>query len=105
MLTLGPHLFHKYSNPSKNFQTVFLLARVLPLVKISAILTHTEGVRAQKPTEKYYFVDAEAIRKTLKIFNLTTTNAILTRLTTIIYLHESVNRKAFRARNSFFGLI
>ena len=62
MLTLGPHLFRKYSNPSKIFQTVFLLARVLPLVRISTILTHIEGVRAQKPSEKCYFVDAEAIR-------------------------------------------
>ena len=40
----------------------------------------------------------------LEIFNLTTTNAILMKLTTIIYLHESVNRKALRARNSFFWL-
>ena len=33
-------------------------------------------------------------------FNLATTNAILLKLTTIMYLHESVNRKALRARNS-----
>ena len=37
VLTLGPSLFHKYSNPSNVFQTVILLARELPLVKISAI--------------------------------------------------------------------
>ena len=100
MLTLGPSLFHKYSNPSKNFQTVFLFARVLPLVKNSAILDHVGGVRAQKPPKKDYFVDAESVR-----ICDTDTNAILMKLTTIMYLHESVNRKALRARNSFFGLI
>ena len=47
-------------------------------------------------------MDAELVRKTLKIFNLTTTNTILMKLTTIMYLHESVNRKPRRARNSVF---
>ena len=104
VLTVGLPLFHKYSNPSKNFQTVFLFARVLPLVRISAILDHIGGVRTQKPSWKGYFVDAESVRKMLEIFNLTTTNAILMKLTTIMYLHESVNRKAPRVRNSFFWL-
>ena len=45
------------------------------------------------------------VGKTFKIFNLTTTNDILMKLTTIMYLHESVNQKAPRARNSAFGLI
>ena len=49
-------------------------------------------------------MNAESVRKTLEIFNLTTTNAILMKLTTIMYLHESVNRKALRIRNSFFWL-
>ena len=70
-LTLGLPLFHKYSNPSKNFQTVFLFARAIPLVRISAILNHIGGVRAQKPSKKGYFEDADSVRKTLKIFNLT----------------------------------
>ena len=47
-------------------------------------------------------LNAESVRKTLEIFNLTTTNAILMKLTTIMYLYESVNRKALRVRNSFF---
>ena len=48
-------------------------------------------------------MDAESVRKTLKTFNLTTTNAILMKLSTIImYLHESINRKPLRARNSVF---
>ena len=42
------------------------------------------------------------VRKTLKTFNLTTTNAIMMKLATIIYLHESVNRKPLRAKNSIF---
>ena len=83
---------------------MFLFDRVLPLLRISAILDHIGGVRAQKPPKKGYFVDAESVRKTLEIFNLTTTNAILMKLTTIMYLHESVNRKAIRVKNSFFWL-
>ena len=47
-------------------------------------------------------MNAESVRKNLKTFNLTTTNAILMKLTTIMYLHESVNRKPLRARNSVF---
>ena len=80
-------------------------ARVLPLVRILAILHHTEGVRVQTPPKKGSFVDAESVRKILEIFNLTTTNAILMKLTAIMYLYESVNRKALKARNSFFCLI
>ena len=48
-------------------------------------------------------MDAELVRcKTFKTFNLKTANAILMKLTTIMYLHESVNRKPPRARNSVF---
>ena len=49
-------------------------------------------------------MDTESLRKTLEIFNLTTTNAILMKLTTIMYRHESLNRIALRDRN-FFGSI
>ena len=49
-------------------------------------------------------MDAESVCKILEIFNLTTSNAILMKLTTIMYLHESINRKTVRARNSFFWL-
>ena len=45
VLTLGPSLVHKYSNPSKNFQTVFLFARVLSPVRLSIILDHIGGTR------------------------------------------------------------
>ena len=60
-------------------------------MRISAILDHIEGVRAQKRPKKEYFVDAESVRKTLEIFNLATTDAMLMKLTTITYLHKSVN--------------
>ena len=52
-------------------------------------------------------MDIESVRKILEIFNLATTNVILMKLTTkltLMYFHESVNRKALRARNLFFWL-
>ena len=103
MLTLGPSLFHKYLNLSKKFQTLSLFAEVLPLVRISAVLDHIGGVRAQKPPKKDYFKDAESVPKTYKIFNLTTQNAIPMKLTTIMYLHESVHLFFF-IKNSFLTL-
>ena len=42
------------------------------------------------------------VHKTLKTFNLTTTNAIAMKLTTIMYLRENVNRKPFGAKNLAF---
>ena len=63
-------------------------------------MTKLEGVRAQKPLKKGHFVDAELVRKTLKNVNLTTTNAILMKLSTIMYLHEGVNRKTLEAKSS-----
>ena len=58
-------------------------------MRISAILEHIGRVKTQKPSKKV---------------NFTTTNAILMKLTTVMYLHESVNRKALRATNAFFWL-
>ena len=50
-------------------------------------------------------MEAESTRKTLKTFNLTTTNAILMKLTTIMYLYESdrkpVRKSAFFWRNVY----
>ena len=70
MLILGEYIFHKYSNSLKNFQTVFFSATVLPPVRVSAMLDHVGGVKAQKPPRKGYFVDGELVRKTLEILNL-----------------------------------
>ena len=100
--TFGPSLFHKNSDPSIFFQTMFLFVRVLVLVRISTILDYIWGSKGQKPPKKGHFMDTELVRKTLKTFNLTTTNAILMKLTTIMYLRESVNRKPLRARSSVF---
>ena len=50
-------------------------------------------------------MDAESVRKTWKIYNLTTANVTLMRLTTIIYLHESVNQNQKEPDFSFFDLI
>ena len=46
----------------------------------------------------------ESVSKTLEVFNLTTKNAILMKLTMVMYLHESVNRKALGVKNLFFWL-
>ena len=79
---------------------MFLFARVLPLVRISAILEFIWVSKGLKTFQNRPFhMDAELVRKTLKTFNLTTTNDILMKLITIIYLHESINLKPLRARN------
>ena len=52
-------------------------------------LTRFGGVMAKKPpksTQKWYFL---LIGKHLKLNNLTTTNAILMKLTTLMYLHDT----------------
>ena len=55
VLTVGLPLFHKYSNPSKNFQTVFLFARALPVVRISAMLDHIWESKGPKASQKEPF--------------------------------------------------
>ena len=47
------------------------------------------GVRAKNLPKKGHFIDAESVRKTLKIYYLTSKNAILIKLTTIMYLYET----------------
>ena len=71
-------------------------------MRISAILDHNGEVRAQKLPKKGYFVDVESVHKTSEIINLTITNAILMKLTTIMYLHESVNRKLLESEIHFW---
>ena len=60
------------------------------------------GLRAQNLLRKGYFMDAESIHKTLKALNLRTTNAILMKLTAIMYLHWSINGKPLRSKNPVF---
>ena len=102
-LTFGLSLFHKNSNPSKNLQRNFWFARKLPLVRISVILDYMWGSKGPNTYQKGP-LDAESVRKMWKIFNLTNTNALLMKLSTIIYLHESVNRKTLRTINSVFWI-
>ena len=52
---LGPSLFHENSNPSSFFQTIFLFARVRPLVRISAILDLIRGSKCPKTSQKGLF--------------------------------------------------
>ena len=60
------------------------MSMIVPLLRILVILDPYFGrVRAQKRPKKGHFVDAESVRKTLKNFNLATTNAIRMKLTTI----------------------
>ena len=65
---------------------VCLIGR-LPLVKISAKLNNIWESRTQNPLQRDPLIDAESIRKTLKVFNFTTTKAILMKLITDIYLN------------------
>ena len=51
-------------------------------------IKHIWGIKGKKTPKKGHFMDAESVRKTLKIYNLTTKNAILIKLTRILYLHK-----------------
>ena len=46
---------------------------------------------AQKPSKRGHFMDAASTQKHLKIYNLTTTNTTLMKLTNIMYLHKMFN--------------
>ena len=88
----------------KNFKKCFCFLEYYLWWEFRQYWTIFGGVRAQKPPKKGHFVDAESVLKTLKVFDLTNTNSILMKLTTIMYLHERVNRKALWARNSVLWL-
>ena len=45
-------------------------------------------VRTQKPPKRGHFMNAKLVSKMFKIFNLTTTNVIVMKLTTIMYLYD-----------------
>ena len=82
--------FLKNSNLGKNIQSVFFFANILSLLRISPKLDPLGDERPKK-TQKGHFMGAEWVPKTWKIFNLTTTNAILRKLTMTLYLHSSFN--------------
>ena len=52
MLSFGLSLLHKNSNPSKIFETSFLFARVLPLVRSLAILDYIKESKDQNISQK-----------------------------------------------------
>ena len=74
-------------------------------------------VRTQKPPKRGHFMNAKLVSKMFKIFNLTTTNVIVMKLTTIMYLYdifswtknwgvthiasEKVNKKSLRMSQQF----
>ena len=76
--TLGLSFF---LNPSKNFQTMFLFARVLPLMRILTKLDHIWGCKDPKSSREEPFHGCWIARQNFDIFNLTTANAILMKLT------------------------
>ena len=49
------------------------------------------GPYLEEKAPENHLMKAELVRKVLKDFKLTTTNAILIKLTTIMYLHEIFN--------------
>ena len=63
----------------------------LPLVEIQQTQVIFAVERAQKPPKRDHFMDTALPRKHLKIYNLTTTNATLMKLTIIMYLHMIFN--------------
>ena len=83
--------FLKNPNLGKIFQTVFLSSNILSLVKISPKSYNLWWMKGLRKPQKGHFMGAEWVPKTWKIFNLTTTNAILMKLTTISYPHCTFN--------------
>ena len=63
----------------------------LPLVEISANWSHICGRKGPETPKRGHFMDAASPQKHLKIYNLTTANATLIKLTTIMYLHKTFN--------------
>ena len=101
--TLDLYLF--YESLSFFSNNVFFLPEYYLWWEFRQYWTIFGRLRAQKPSKKDHFMDAKSVRKTLKSFNLTTSNAVMMKLTTVMYLHESVKRKPLRAKNSIFGVM
>ena len=80
------HLIVKYCS-----ETVFVLWKIYLWLKFQQTGDKFAGERAQKPPKKDYFMDAASPRKHLKIYNLTTTNGALMKLTIIMNLHKTFN--------------
>ena len=72
-------------------ETVFVLQKTYLWSKFQQTRFIFEGERDQKLPKRGHFMAAALPRKHLKIYNLTTTNATLMKLTTIMYLHKTFN--------------
>ena len=72
----------------RDFSNSVCLIGRLTLVKISTRLNNIWESKAQKPPKRNHSMDAESIRKTLKIFNFTNSNAILMKITADMYLNK-----------------
>ena len=93
--------------------TLSLSYERIPLVKIPAKLSDMwgwEGVETPPSSKKKkkkmgLFHGSWIGTRTLKICNLTTSNATLTKLPSIMYIHESVNEKPLKMNQKikFFG--
>ena len=88
---LAIYRFRKNLDFSKILKIQFFLLEYYTWWKFHQNWTTFEEVRAQKAPKKGHFMDAEPVRKTLKICNLTTANAIFMKLTTIMYLCDTFN--------------
>ena len=104
---LNPALF-----PAKNIPNSAKINRIFPdkgMEDRALSLTYLDSPMGEwgaknLPKSTFLYIDAESVRKNMKIFNSTTANAIQMKHTTIMYLHESVNQKPLRARNLVFRL-
>ena len=89
--------FGYVSFPLKHFilkdcsETAFLLWETYLWLKFQQTRAIFGRERAQKTPKRSHFMGAASSWKQLKIYNLTTTNPILMKLTTIIYLHKTFN--------------
>ena len=72
-------------------ETVFDLWKTYLWLKFQQIQVIFAGWRAQKPPKRGHFMDAALPWKHLKIYILTTKNATLMKLTTIMYLQRKFN--------------
>ena len=77
VLTLGRSLFINTQILQRFFKQCFCLLEYYLWWEFRQYWTIFGRVRSQKPPKRDYFVDAASVRKTWKIFNFTTTNAIL----------------------------
>ena len=60
-------------------------------MRISAKSDHICGSKVPKPPSNGHYMDADLVRKIWKIVSLANTNAILMKLTAIVYLYKAFN--------------